>query len=373
MNVSAAVPGPTQGRRWTWWLFVTLEVLAVLAVPLVAFVGVRALLGTTAGTFLSNPEPDEPGFQALLDPTPVLAVVERRDGTVTGITLLSRAGVEADGGAVVLVPAELEVEGRTLAAWGTDGDAAAVDALARALRLALAGPAPLDTDGWEALLGDVTVTVDSPDPVLAGGVVRFPRGTLELAADDASDWLGLPGNQGQAALLFRRQLWWESMLDAAPTADLATDDGHEVASTIDRLAAGPHRVELLPVRGQDGAVVLDAEAAEQLVVEVVPLPAGAQPGDRLRVRVLDRTGGGELDDMARAVARAGAEVVVVGNASEFDSGPTEALIATASMDEAARRLVERIGTGTVTVSPGTDDTIDLTVLAGPDLLGPGGG
>lgn len=366
MKGSAAVPGRSQGRRWTWWVFAALEVMAVLAVPLVAFVGARALLDTRAGTFLSDPEADDPGFQALVEPTPVQAVVERRAGQLTGITLLTRIGAEVDGGAVVLVPAELEVEGRTLADWAADGDAAAVEALSRALRLGLGGATTVDEDGWESLLGEATVTVDSPDPVLVGGQVRFPPGTLELGAADGADWLGLVGNQGPSALLFRRQLWWEGLLTGE--LDLSGDGPGEVAATIERVGAGPHTVELLPVQDQDEAVVLDAEAAERLVVEVVPFPSGAQPGDRPRVRVLDRTGRAQLDDVARSVARAGAEVVVIGNASQFDGAPTEAVIASGSMDEAARRLVERMGTGTVTLSPGTDDTIDVTVLAGPDLL-----
>jgi hypothetical protein len=362
---ATAVPGPPAARRWTWWLFVALEVLAVVAVPVVALVGARALLDTRAGTFVTGPRPEDPGFQALVEPTPVQAVVERRDGELTGITLLARPGVDVEGGAVVLVPAELEVDGRTLAEWAETSDADAVDALARALRLGLGEPAVVDEDGWADLLGERAVSVTSPDPVLVDGRRRFASGELELGAEDAADWLGLLGNQQPSALLFRRQLWWEALLGAG----LDESGQSEPAATIAHLAAGPHAVELLPVDVGGGAVTSDAEAAEALIVEVVPFPAGAQPGDRPRVRVLDRTGEAELDAVARSVARAGGEVVVVGNAGAFDDQPTEAVIADPAVDEAARRLVDRIGTGTVTLSPSGDDTVDVTVLAGPDLVG----
>jgi hypothetical protein len=411
---------------------VVVEVLAVVAVPLAAFAGARALLDTRAGTFLTGPGPTDPGFQALVDPSPVLPVVERRDGELTGITLLTRSGPDADGGAAVIVPAGLVVEGQTLAQWGDGGDAAAVDALSRALRLGMASPVVLDEDGWTKLLGERTLSVRSPDPVLVRGRERFRSGELSLGAADATDWLGLTGNQEPSALLFRRQLWWQALLDPAGTsgsepgvateagtaAGAATEAGTEAttpgssqprgdgaaadpgeqrgapagstappattaagdgagssgqgqpAATIDRIAAGSSVVEILPVDPVDDATMtLDVDAAEALVVEVVPFPAGGRPGDRLRVRVLDRTGRAGLDAVARAVARAGAEVVVVGNAGAFDDGPTEAVIADGSRDEAARRLLERLGTGTVTLSPGGDDSIDVTLLAGPDLLG----
>jgi hypothetical protein len=296
----------------------------------------------------------------------------------------------------------------------------------------MAPPVMLDERGWSDLLGDRTLSVRSPDPVLVRGRERFRPGELTLGAADATDWLGLTGNQEPSALLFRRQLWWQALLDprgtagnepgaatetetgagtgtgagtqptttgpsrpqsggaatgaggqagaragsTAPPATTATESGQGSAgegqpgATIDRIAAGSSVVEILPVDPVDDATMtLDVDAAEALVVEVVPFPAGARPGDRLRVRVLDRTGGAELDGIARAVARAGAEVVVVGNAGAFDDGPTEAVIADGSRDDAARRLLERLGTGTVTLSPGGDDSIDVTLLAGPDLVG----
>jgi hypothetical protein len=309
----------------------------------------------------------------------VLTVVERRDGELTGITVLSRTGVDTPGGAAVLVPAELEVDGRTLADWGAgggaDGDAAAVAALAGALRLALGDPVTLDDDGWVEVLGDRTVAVANPDPVLVDGARRFAPGALELGAGEAADWLGQLGNQQPSALLYRRLLWWEALLAAPVEASApgtgagATGAAGGPAATIADIAAGAHVVELLPVDQTDGALVLAAEAAEELVVDVVPFPAGSRPGDRPRVRVLDRTGGAALPEVARQVAQAGGEVVVVGYARAFDGAATEAVIASTEHDEAARRLIERMGTGTVSLSPGSDDTIDVTVLAGPDLQG----
>jgi hypothetical protein len=353
-----------EGRRWAWWAFASLEVLAVLAVPILAVVGVRVLLDTRAGTYVTGPGPGDPGYQALVDPSPVRVLLERRDGVLTGVTVVSRTGADDDGGAVLLVPAEVQVEGQALADWAQAGDLAVADALARALRLRMDGPDTLDEGAWQRLLGDRTVTVANPDPVIDGDVERFPGGRLDLAAADLADWMGLLGNQEPSALAFRRELLWQALFDAGLDPGPA-----EPAATLARVAAGTHRVELLPLGLADGVLIIDLEEAEALVVDVVPFPAGSQPGDRLRVRVLDRTGHAVPDDVARAVARAGGEVVMVGNAAAFDGRPTEAVIADANLDEATRRLLDRLGTGTVTLSPGSDDTIDVTVLSGPDLLG----
>lgn len=364
---ATVVSGRARTRPWTWWLFLALEVLAVVAVPVVALAGARVLLGSRAGTFVAGPGPDDPGYQALVEPSPVQPVIERRGGVVTGVTILTRPGADVDGGAAILVPGELQVDGQSLAEWGEAGDLAVVDALGRALRLRLADPVVVDEQRWPLVLGGTEVEVTNPDPVLVDGEAepRFPAGPLPLSADDVADWLGQLGNQEPSALLFRRQLFWRALLDDAGTAvDAAAEPGATLAS----IAAGEHRVELLPVELGEGTVTVDADRAEELVVDVVPFPAGSQPGDRLRTRVLDRTGTADLAAVARQVARSGGEVVMIGNAGEFDGLPTEAVIADPALDEATRRLLERMGSGTVTLSPGSDDSIDVTVLAGPDLV-----
>jgi hypothetical protein len=362
-------PAPNAAMRTRtrgWWLFVLLEVTAVLALPVLVVIGARALLDSRGGTFVAAPPgPTEPGYQALVDPSPVLAVVERLAGEVTGVTVLARSGIEVDGGAALLVPAELLVEGRTLRDWGAEGDRAVTDALGRALRLEVGEPVAVDEAGWGAVLGGGTVTVRNPDPVLVDGEERFGVGLIAIGADDAAEWLGLLGNQDPSALLFRRSLFWNALLDGPATS--LTGDSSPVP-TMRAVSAGVHAVVLLPVVLADGTVSLDPEAAEAAVVEVVPFPAGARPGDRLRVRVLDRTGSADLPGVARLVARAGGEVVMVGNARAFDGLPTEARIADPALDDATRRLLERLGAGTVTVSPGIDDVIDVTVLTGPDLV-----
>jgi hypothetical protein len=368
VKAGAAPAGAGEGRR-ALRLFVVVEVLAVMAVPVVALIGFKVLLDSRAGTFVTGPGPGDPGYQALVEPTPVLAVVERLGGEVTGVTLVARAGRSADGGAVIVVPAELAVEGRSLRQWGHAGDDAAAQALGRALRLRVDHHVTLDGDGWAALLGERTVAVTNPDPVVDGGVERFPAGTVELGAADAAEWLGRLGTQQPAALAFRRSLFWRALL-ADP--DLVATGGGEPAATLAALAAGPHVVELLPVVGAGPVLALDPDQAEELVVEVVPFPSGARPGDRLRVKVLDRTGHADLVAVARQVARAGGEIVIVGNAGVFDGGPTEAVIADPALGDDVRRLLERLGTGTVRPSPGSDETVDVTVLAGPELVASAG-
>jgi hypothetical protein len=110
-------------------------------------------------------------------------------------------------------------------------------------------------------------------------------------------------------------------------------------------------------------------ATEALVRELVPVPAGAQPGDRTQVRVIDRTGTADLSAVAAEVAATGLEVVEIGNAAEFDAGATS-LVVPRGLDDPG--LIELAAwTGAATVVDGEPDADPVvTLLIGSDFAPP---
>ena len=49
-------------------VFVVVEVLLFIAIPVLAYSGFRTLLDSRTGTFIDDPGPESPGWLALVDP-----------------------------------------------------------------------------------------------------------------------------------------------------------------------------------------------------------------------------------------------------------------------------------------------------------------
>ncbi len=309
---------PVSARPRTKRLFRIVELVLFLAIPLLAYLGFRTLLDTRTGTFIEDPGPDSPGWVALVDPTPVVGVVEMDGEKITGIAVVASIGRAARGGAVVLIPAELETEpGQAL---NSMSPAAAVDAVADVLELRIPDVETVNSERWSVLLGDTSYALNNPDPVPdASGDVLFGVGQVEVTGSFTSAFLGrtVDGADSLAALV-RRELFWTELLKNPPVQ--STD---ELSRTIRSLSEGPHEVAVLPLeRGADGVPVASPERSEALIRRVVAFPAGHSPGGRFRVQIEDRTGQADLDSAARTLGRLGVEVVAISNGAVFDDAPT---------------------------------------------------
>jgi hypothetical protein len=305
-----------EGRRKR--IFALAEILLFLAIPLLGYLGFRTLLDTRTGTFIEDPGPESPGWVALVDPTPVVGVVEMDGPEITGIAVVISIGKTARGGAVVLIPAELEVApGQTLQ---TLSPQAAVDAVAETLQLRIPVVETVDGDRWSMLLGQTAYALNNPDPVPdSSGEVLFEVGQVEVRGATTSAFLGrtVDGSDSLAALV-RRELFWLELL-GNPPAETADPLSRIIAS----LSDGPHEVVVLPLeRGDDGAPVASTDRTEALIRRVVAFPAGNSVGGRFRVQIEDRTGEADLDAAARSIGRLGVEVVSISNGAVFDSAPT---------------------------------------------------
>jgi hypothetical protein len=309
-------------------LFVAAEFLLFLAIPLLAYLGFRTLLDTRTGTFIEDPGPESPGWVALVDPSPVVGVVEMDGAEITGVAVVVSIGQTARGGAVVLIPAELETDsGQALQTLSPEG---AIDAVADTLELRIPDVETVDAERWSALLGETAYAFDNPDPVPnSSGELLFGVGQVEVGGATTSAFLGrtIDGADSLAALV-RRELFWNELLSNPP---IETDD--PLSRTIASLSGGPHEVVILPLeRGDGGEPVASVDRTEALIRRIVAFPAGNSAGGRFRVQIEDRTGEADLDAAARSIGRLGVEVVSISNGAVFDSDRTAIRIDVGSND-----------------------------------------
>ncbi len=350
------------------FLFTIAEVSLFALVPFLAYLGFTTLLDTRTGTFVADPIEGEPGWRALVDPTPVTAVVEVENDRITGLTVITQPAGDGKGGAVVLVPGTLLVDGTPLTALDPQG---AAQLLGNAMRLQIAEVLVLDEEGWFSVLDSTAYEIDVPDPIPndADGVL-VPVGPNQIDARLTPAFLGrLVAGNDPLALIFRRRLYWESLLTEPP----APSD-HPFSELLQTVGAGQSRIYDFPLEkteiiGPEANLVPDEVSVEFLVREIVPFPAGAGPGDRPQVRLIDRTGEADLYALAAALGRSGIEVLEIGNAWVYDDGPTELVVPIGADTAGITRLSELVGADTVQAAD-TELNDSLTLLVGRDIILP---
>jgi hypothetical protein len=351
--------------------FILAEVLLVVAIPVLALFGVDALLDSRAGIFVDEPQAGDPGYRALVDASPVTAVVEITDQRLTGIALLAQPGEQQLGGSALLVPGELQLEGVPL---GSLSVADAVAALEKGLRLRITRVETVDEARWAALFSDTVYTIDNPDPVVsADGSTVFGVGAQPIGGDAVGLLLGLSvADADPRSLLVRRHRVWESILDEPPTS------ADQIAGLMTAISGGPHRVtELAMLATPDDELAggvrltIDPEQVEAQINEAVPFPSGAFPGDRLRVRVIDQVGDGDLLAVAADLGRSGYEVAEIG-AAAFPVDSADAVMTVVVPldvdDEPIAQLAAALGAATM-VSNETDADGVVTLLLGTPVGG----
>lgn len=352
-------------RRRVFALFVVAELTLAMSVPFLTIAGYHALLESRAGRFVEEPGEGDPGWRALVDPSPLSVVVEMESDRITGLALLAGNTDQRSGGSAVLVPGTMEIDGEPLDSYEPTE---AVAELSGALRLRVNSIEVMTSDRWATLLGDMTYEVSNPDPVVdERNRSVLAVGLMEIDADNVATFLGRTAPDADPlALSFRRELFWSALLADPPVSHSPGSD--DPLLDILEMVAGPSaRVVELPVERVGSRLTPDLQAVEALIREVVPVPAGANPGDRLQVRVIDRTGTADLPAIAAEVASTGSEVVEIGNAKEFDGGLTHLVVPTGLDDPGISELA--LLTGATTVH---DDEVDadavVTLLIGTDFV-----
>jgi len=369
-----------------------LVLLGLLATGLgLTWTGARIIRTSTEGRVVEPvDDPAAPGYEALVQPTPTLAVLHDLDGGLDAITVLTLPDPDHGGGGVVLVPTrtvdDLPVFGEspleTLYDLGSTPQVQA-EVVGDVLGVGIDEVVVVDADRWAGLVAPVApLVVDNPADVEVDGDVLFPEGKVELAAGDVGPFLEARGDdETDLDRLLRHEQLWRAWLDAVAAAGGADAVPGELESGLGRfvrgLAAGAVEVATMPVDrpdeeddeedGGEATYVPDRDGIEALVARLVPFPRSPRPGERERVRVLSGTPDLEAARrLAPDLPPLGLEVVIVGNATSLDNERTTIAYAAPQHEAAARDVRRLLGVGEVLADPRPSDVVDITVTLGAD-------
>jgi hypothetical protein len=360
-------------------VFIVVELALLAAIPVLAWIGFRTVLDTTAGEAV-DPEldPAEPGYEAFLEPTPVSLMLGVDDaGALSWVAAVGLSGSDEQGGALLMIPpGTVTAAGRLgevplAAAWDEGGQELVASAVADLLGAGFDDVIVLDP----ARLAELVAPAGPLTIRLSDDVGRFEAGEVQLDGPAVAELLQARGEEeNDLNRMGRHEQVWRAWLAAIAASDDPDVVPGEAASGPGRylrgLAAGPSSVELIPVTNDGDRFEPDIEATRDLVAERVPFPIAARPGARPRVRVLDGVGvEGLALQAARDAVRAGGQVTVIGNADRFDADESRIVYFDPAVAAAAEDVAEAFGIDDVQRSqgPNPNDLVDLTVVVGQDL------
>jgi hypothetical protein len=410
-------------RRQQRWV-TAISVVLAMAIPILGYVGIHKVLTSTGGRRVdAQNDPAKPNFEANVIPTPVLLFEQADDDGVHSITVLS-LGENDKGGAVLFVPVDTlardvieptttttslssssssrstttssttttstpKIDGEattTLAgAFFTDGQPAVEQLTANVIGASFGDVVLLNDDQLTQFVApSAPLALDNPDRIVEeddkGRVTTaFASGEIRLEAADIPRYLRLR-NPGESDLsrLARQQLFWQAWLAALKKSNDPNVIPGETSSGLGRylrgLAAGDVRMATLPAAPQDNGgtgevFVPDAAGIAELMSTLVPLPTPANPGDRVRVRLLSGVGPLDPAEMLRTnLIPPDAQLTIIGNADRFDYADTRIVYYDDGFAEAATELQRLLSVGQVTKSTTPADTEDVTVIIGQDLV-----
>jgi hypothetical protein len=368
-----------------WWRFGFPIALVVLigAIPVLVWAGTQVVLESNDGRLINRvTDPDAPGWEAVLDPTPTnLVLTTNAAGQLEGIAVMILSG--EDSGAVLQVPVETLVpiaDGSEISLYYRfflSGEQGVRDGLGDLLDLSFTEARVVATDEWASLVAPVApLTVNSPDPTVdATGQVVFPKGSIQVPAAQVGTFLGT-SNPGatDVARLVRVEAFWRAWIAAVAGAGLdaappPVDQG--LGRFLVALGAGQVRFVTLPVTevspGPPQLYRAPPASTAATVAELVPFPVGP-PGSRTTVKMLDGTG--QLDHGTEAAIRlgaAGAQVEIIGNAPEFGVTTTQIVYFDETRRAQAEELRVALGVGEL-VKSDERSVMDATVVLGADAL-----
>lgn len=347
------------------------------AVPLLVWFGWSAISGSSDGTDVSVPvDPSAPGYQAYVEPTPTLLLIHGDGDGLDGVTLLALTDAGVEGAVLFLAPETTTSQGQLSDRWIESGSTGVVDAVAELLGVRPGESQVVDDQGWAAMVSAVApIVFENPDALVSSvGEPRFDSGGLNLAAAEVGPYLGWrnPGESPIAAL-FRHELLWGAWLEQVALSSgpnvIPGETDRGMGRFVRALANGRvHRESVPGIVEASGAVVLDVLAVGDVINEAIPFPISAVDGSSPRVRLLNGTGApGLIRASARSLSRVGAQITVIGNASEFGWETTKIAYHDLGFASHAEVYRDALGAGSVVAEEQPGSSIDITVTFGADF------
>jgi hypothetical protein len=362
--------------RWRWgWPLVLLALAA--AVPLLVWFGWSAISSSSDGTEVSGPvDPAAPGYEAFVDPTPTLLLIHANGDRLEAVTLLVLTDPGVEGALLFIAPETSTTDGLLSDRWAQSGSTGVVDSVAELFGIRPSESQVVSDDGWAALVAAVEpVALLSPIPLVGSdGEVLYGAGLVTLAADEVGPYLAgrSPGESPQVGFSRHFSFWgaWLEQVGESAAPDVIpgeTDRG--MGRFVRSLAEGQNLYSTTGGGVTDsGAVIWDPDHNAYLFNEVIPFPISAS-GDRVpRVRLLN--GVGDLDltkTAARALSRAGAQITIIGNASQFGWQTTKIAYHDEGFASHAESYRDALGAGSVVAEEQPNVSFDITVTFGADF------
>lgn len=313
---------------------------------------------------------------------------EDDDGRLVGVTVLAAGG--RNGGDVLFVPVGTMVEVPAyglapLSAAHAEGGADLVrSALENLLGVSFGATDLVGPRSVAAMVEPAgAVSVDLPDALERTGgdgriAVLFERGRNEVEPDEVASLLASRGGGSELDRLVRHEAFWRGWLSALADDPSAAPNGDvlgDVAEVVASLAGGTVRFSVLPVEafstgtGSDDAIYrVRTEELVEVVARVLPESAAGR-GARPRVQVLNGAGPpGLVQRVQPRVLEAGAVVTLTGNADRFDHERTQVVYYRDEQLAVARSVRDALGVGDVVRHTTGIAVVDVTVVAGRDLL-----
>ncbi len=377
-------PTPPRLQRRRRILLTGIGVLTAAGVAL-AVAGVTLVRHSTAGRYIEGAGPDDPGYEAFVVPTPVMALFQRgADGELAGVAVLALESRDGNGSVVLVPPATLAgapgAESTLAATYRDRGAEGLVAVLADLLTMAIPEHLEVDDARWASLVSPVApVELQLDEPV-----GDWPAGDVSLAADDVGPFLAaLAAGEADPDRIDRQEAFWTAWLpqvgqagDGALPGEIDVGIGRFVRG----LAEGEASIAPLPVMsaatgGADAptAFRVNAGRLSEVLARAVPYPESPGPDRRIRVRLLNGTSDADLSSVAASrLVEGGAQVSTVGNAGSFDVPETHMIYGVAEERFKAEWLSATFGGAPIGEDPASqqaddaDEDIDVTVILGAD-------
>ncbi len=378
-----------------WMIGFPVALLAVaVGGALVALAGTDKVLGSTGTPEIPKAieDPNAPGWTAVVEPTETAMVAHTgSEGALTGVSVLIGDEDEAEGGSVLVIPADTQVTAPGLTDpillsalfedQGVDGLAVGVGGL---LGFGFTeGESVLDADAFEQLLNavapiEITVvdpitTVDPSDSIVSG--------THQFDASELVSYFEVLGD-GESPLNRtdrQRRLWVALLVELAndeAAVDSVVGSSEPFGELLGELAAGPVNDLSLPVTpefsdGEERPIYLiradDADQIASMSAAIVPLPTAPYPGARARLELSDGAGDATARDTAiPALTTAGAELVLLRNELVFDQERSEVIYYDESFAQIAADMADAIGAAEPTLVASEGPLFDVEVTLGRD-------
>ena len=378
------------------WLCALLGLAILLALPLVALVGLRTVdeLKSEDARTVTN-DPNAPGYEAFTTPTPTAVVVAvDAQGRHQGTTFLA-AGASG-GGAALLIPQRMVVTVPSVAApWmaasngaenvgvvydrayedaGLDGLRAVTEEMLGVVADSVTQVGPAE---WESLLeGVAPITVQNRREVTVGDTT-YPAGALDLSAAEAAAWVSAPSQaENSLDVMARQEELWKAWLAAVGEAGPEAVPGEAdrgLGAVVRLMAKGDvtypdfplYRVEVDDVTEFDSP---EPEQLDELMVRMVPFAVGTA-GDRIATRILDGVDEPDIEfAAAERLVPLGISLQRIGNARSYDYQETAIIYYDEDMAEQAESVRDALGVGVVELRANPTAEMDLTVVVGADFV-----